>query len=40
MEWSLPAEYWSGVKSDFGVAKVEWSAVVMRLCVAKFYVIL
>ena len=33
-------EYWSGVESDFGVAKVEWSAVVMCLCVAKFYVIL
>ena len=29
MEWSLGAEYWSGVESDFGVAKVEWSAVVM-----------
>ena len=28
MEWSL------GVESDFGVAKEEWSAVVM--CVAKF----
>ena len=31
MEWSLGAEYWSGV--DFGVAKVEWSAVVMCVCV-------
>ena len=34
MGWSL------GVESDFGVAKVEWSAVVMCVCVAKFYVIL
>ena len=34
-------EYWSGVlESDFGVAKVEWSAVVMCVCVANFYVIL
>ena len=30
-EWSLGAEYWSGV--DFGVARVEWSAVVMCVCV-------
>ena len=29
MGWSLGAEYWSGMESDFGVAKVEWSAVVM-----------
>ena len=28
MEWSLGAEYWSGVETDFGVAKVEKSAVV------------
>ena len=28
------------LESDFGVAKVEWSAVVMCVCVAKFYVIL
>ena len=34
------AEYWSGVESDFGVAKVEWSAIVMCVCVAKFYAIL
>ena len=33
MEWSHGAEYWSGVESDFGVAKVEWSAVVMCVCV-------
>ena len=33
MEWSLGAEYWSGVESDFRVAKVEWSAVVMYVCV-------
>ena len=76
VEWSLGAEFWSGVlewsgvkfwsgkstcsllikssilwsgvfersigmESDFGVAKVEWSAVVMCVCVcvAKFYVI-
>ena len=26
-------EYWSGVESDFGVAKLEWSAVVMCVCV-------
>ena len=32
MMWSLGAEYWSGVESDFGVAKVEWSAVVMCVC--------
>ena len=29
MEWSVRAEFLSGVESDFGVAKVEWSAVVM-----------
>ena len=40
MEWSLGAELWSGVELDFGVAKVEWSAVVMCVCVPKFYVIL
>ena len=28
------------MESDFGVAKVEWSAAVMCVCVAKFYVIL
>ena len=32
MEWSLGAEYWSGVESDFGVTKVEKSAVVMCVC--------
>ena len=32
MEWSLGAEYWSGVGSDFGVAQAEWSAVVMSVC--------
>ena len=40
MEWSLRAEYWCGVESDFGVAKVERSAVLMCVCVPKFYVIL
>ena len=29
LEWSLGAEYWIGVESDFGVAKAEWIAVVM-----------
>ena len=33
LERSFGAEYWSGVESDFGVAKVEWSAVVMFVCV-------
>ena len=28
MELTFGAEYWSGVESDSGVAKVEWSAVV------------
>ena len=47
MEWSIGVVYWSGVleqsigvESDFGVAKVEWSAVVVCVCVAKLYVIL
>ena len=33
MEQSFGAEYWSGLESDFGMAKVEWSAVVMCVCV-------
>ena len=36
MEWSLGAQYWSEVESDFRVAKVEWSEVVIwcvRACV-------
>ena len=33
MECSLGAEYWSGVESDFGVAKVEWSAGQVFVCV-------
>ena len=32
LEQSFGAEYWSGVESDFRVAKVEWSAVVMCVC--------
>ena len=34
MEWSLGEEFWSiGVESDFGVAKVESSAIVVCVCV-------
>ena len=36
LEQSFEAQYWSGVESDVGVAKVEWSAVVcvcVRVCV-------
>ena len=30
---SFGVEYWSGLESDFVVAKVEWSADVMCVCV-------
>ena len=37
--WSGVLERSIGVESDFRVTKVEWSAIVMCVCVAKFYLL-